>query len=211
MSQLGPCDLEAADRPDPSAPGKEVGLNDPALRVENEVVHREPFAISPGAGFNANRAKVVIALSLADRQAAGVPDERRRVNLPLTQAPSDRSADDHLSGPPCPSCGDLVARPDVDAAQQIVVALGQQSHQPLVQPLHPRRTRALDLPGAGDRHAFAAMMPDQRLGLDPCEAEERDDARVEAEHIREFGPERLTTPPTTPASSIGARRQRPQC
>ena len=63
--------------------------------------------------------------------------------------------------------------------------------------------RPLSLPRAGDRHALAAVMPDQRLGLDPRQAEERESGPVEPERIRKLGSERQDhNPPASPAASV---------
>jgi len=115
---------------------------------------------------------------MGSRQAARVRKERWRVNLRWPSCRGGRSADDHLSPPARPLGDDVIARVDIDRAQKLVAALGEQSQQPVVQPLYPRRPRIQDLARAGDRHALAAVMPDQRLGLDARQAEELEDRPV---------------------------------
>ena len=72
----------------------------------------------------------------------------------------------------------------------------------VVQPLHPRRTHTLGVSRARDRHALAAVMPDQRPGLDSRETKEREEIAVDAVHIRKLELKRHAAPSTTTSASI---------
>ena len=125
VPHLRPCDLEAADRPDPSAPSKEVGLNDRRSASRMKCCIGSLCAISEVVVVNAELASRLDLIRA--RPADKRPGSGKNVGASICRghAPGGRSADDHLPRPARPGCGNVVARPDVHSAQQIVASLGQ--------------------------------------------------------------------------------------